>query len=296
MKKNLLFTCIAILVLFPCSAYTDSNDTARYQTVPAKSTELSALPVQSTNSSLIKLKLNQSGFSDEETPLLDGAVALVNQYRKADASGILTDTDFHSHASRPRSSLFPQLNGDFFYDPVASDDKDFPQMFLDIVSNDVYSLDGIEFVATFKGAAVAPNPYDEMVFFVTDDISNWTSQEYGVRCSLKDNVIYGYVQDGNGKAGGCSFFKNVPLGTGDGIEHTYKIIVQNLQSDHTFKFYIDNNLAGTITHSSFLDYTAQTYYIVMTTHRWESGWDSTGLGMSIKNICVQTVSPKPILR
>jgi hypothetical protein len=296
MKSTLLLACIAILGFFPCSAYTDSNDTAQYQAVPVKSTERLTLPAQSSNPSLIELKLNKSGFSDEEISSLDGVAELFSQYGKVDTPGILTQTDFHSHASRPGSSLSPQLNRDLFYIPVAANDKDCPQVFLDIISNGDYSLDGIEFAATFKGASVAPNPYDEMVFFVTDDISYWTSQEFGVRCSLKDNVIYGYVQDGNGKAGGCSFFKDVPLGTGDGTEHSYKIIVQRLQSDYLFNFYIDNTLVGNITHSSLSDYTAKKYYIVMTTHRWENGWDSTGLGMLIKNIRVQMSSHQITLR
>jgi hypothetical protein len=296
MKEKLLFACMAALFLFPGPAYIGNSNTPVYQMVSVVSAEHLASPVQNADTPVNGPGLNPPVFSDEKPPSPGDTVELVNQYSISDTPGVLTQTDFHSRASRPGSSLSPQLTGNLFRIPVAPDGKDSRPIFLDIISNEAYALGGVDFAATFQGAAIAPDSFDEMVFFVTDDIVNWTSQEFGVRCSLKDNIIYGYVQDGNGQAGGCSFFKNVPLGTGDGTEHVYKISMQNFQADYIFNFYIDNNLAGTITRSSLADYTGKSYYVVMTTHRWENGWDSTGLGMSIKNIRAQGLSPQPAFR
>jgi len=208
----------------------------------------------------------------------------INRDQKYDTYGILSASDFYSYSSCPNSSIFPQLNENDFYIPEAPNDINCVRNFLNIVSYNTYSLGGIELTAMFKGAAIAPNPYDEMVIFVANDIINWEGQEFGIRCSLKDNVLYGYVQDGNGKPGGVSYFKNIPLGAGDGSEHSYKILVQKTRDSYLFQFYIDNQITGKVNHSGFLDHTTYKYYVVMTTHRWESGWDSTGLGMSINNI------------
>lgn len=191
-------------------------------------------------------------------------------------------TEFTAYASCADSTVQPSTGAGLSLS-VAPDDPRCPKNFLDAVSTSLIGA-GLQFQARFAGAAVAPNPFDELVVFATDDTANWTGQEFGVRCSLRDGIVYGYVQDGTHAQDGYAFFGNTPLGSCDGTTHGYSIVVRTFPGGTSIEFYVDGAFDGRVAHMTGVDYTAQRYTVVVTTHRWEGGWDSTGLGLYVSAV------------
>lgn len=146
--------------------------------------------------------------------------------------------------------------------------------------------EGYGFNATFITNAVSNYTFDEEVVTCVDDDINWTGQEYGFRTSLENDTIYGYVQDGTKMANGYTYFYSVPLMHNDNKKHYFKVLESSSGGANTFYYYIDGVLKGTIVHSSPANYSQQSYYIIMTTHRWDNGWNSNNSSLSVSNLTV----------
>jgi hypothetical protein len=163
--------------------------------------------------------------------------------------------------------------------PVADYDPRCTKMIVHAISQRSYPLRSISFQGAFIGAPVAPNEYDELAVFVATDIVHFTGMEFGFRLSLKNNILYGYVQDDK-------FFKNIRLMNGDGIEHQYSSKVQSSmlkEQTNIFHWSIDGEVMGNFSYDG-PDYTQAQYHIICTTHRKEAGWSSKGLWLNVSDI------------
>lgn len=194
----------------------------------------------------------------------------------------LSSMDFRIESTCPFSNLFyPTFTKNTITLPVAEYDPHCIKMVIHAISQKSYPIRSISFQGTFIGAAVATNEYDELAVFVSTDIVHFTGMEFGFRLSLKNNLLYGYVQDGK-------FFKNIRLMNGDGKEHKFyaRVYSSNLtQQTNVFFWSMNNKVIGTFTHNG-PDYTQAKYYVICTTHRKEAGWSSKGLRLIVKDITI----------
>ena len=129
------------------------------------------------------------------------------------------------------------------------------------------NLTGMQFYGCFKGGTTAPNSSNEMAVFVTDDVTNWTGHEMGFIKTLNDNSLKGYLQ------GGGNYIYRV-ISTGDNGYHTFK--TQCESGNHSaVDFYVDGVYKFTLTNPGSYYYAYNAYW-VGTTHRLNSGWNSSG--------------------
>ncbi|OGS50919.1 MAG: hypothetical protein A3K65_06565 [Euryarchaeota archaeon RBG_16_68_12] len=191
--------------------------------------------------------------------------------------------EFHLSASCPDSAVQPEAGEGGIRLPVAPDSEDCPKNFMDAVSTSRIGA-GLRFRAAFRGAAVAPNPSDEIAVFAADDTVSWVGKEFGFRCSLADGVLYGYMQDGTHRPDGYTFLRNVPLGVCDGTVHEYVARARSVGGSNAAEFFVDGVRVGRIVRLGPESYADGRYTMVATTHRWEGGWDSTGLGLTLLGI------------
>ncbi len=209
------------------------------------------------------------------------------EYRNFNQIGIMPD-NFNMYASCEKSLEHPVIDNRTIVLPLGSDNESCPQNFIDAVTNLSYPLNTLKFDGTFKGGSIAPNDLDELVVFATNDTNNYTSQEMGFRLNLKDNILYGYVQDGTGEPEGWTLFKNIALVKNpDRREHEYMVKVRERGRIKTFYFYIDTKLRGKLIINTPSKYYDVPYHIVGTTHRRENGWDCDGACLLIRNISIR---------
>lgn len=146
---------------------------------------------------------------------------------------------------------------------------------------------GFSFTGTFQADGHSGYSFDEEVVTAVDDNVNWTGQEYGFRMSFANGTVFGYVQDGTKLANGYTYFYSVPLIQADGKVHNFKAVETTLNgTENVVDYYVDGVLKGTITRVSPANYSAQYYHLILTTHRWENGWDSGDSNMTVYNISV----------
>ncbi|MDE1823448.1 MAG: hypothetical protein KGH50_03925 [Candidatus Micrarchaeota archaeon] len=171
--------------------------------------------------------------------------------------------------------------------PVSSGDMLCRYSFMDVDQKSAQKQKGFSFTGTFVINGSAPNTFDEEVVTAVDDNVNWTGQEYGFRASLSDGIVYGYVQDGTKRAGEWTYFYSVPLFHDDNMPHNFSAnVITQVNSTNLFYFYVDGRVAGVITHDSKANYSDQSYHMIITTHRWDNGWNSSDSSLYVQNLTV----------
>ena len=173
--------------------------------------------------------------------------------------------------------------------PVATYDSSSKKMVVHAVSSNKYYMSGFSFQGAFIGAAVAPNEYDELAVFAASDVVTYKGQEFGFRLSLKDNFLYGYVQDGK-------FFKNVRLMNGNKLQHVFEVYFENMGTICNFSWFVDGKMMGSYAYNLSISFNKYMYNIVCTTHRKEGEWCSKGLELIIGRILLAgSLAPIPFV-
>lgn len=132
------------------------------------------------------------------------------------------------------------------------------------------SATGMQFVGCFKaGSAGAYSSVDQEAVFMADNVSTWTGHEMGFVKWLNTGVLYAYLQ----AEGGSS--KYYAISTGDNGYHTFKCQVRSSSQSYMVDYYVDGNYVCTLQNSGN-SYWENNYYMVGTTQRHESGWNSSG--------------------
>jgi len=165
--------------------------------------------------------------------------------------------------------------------PVAEYDPSSKKMVVHALSLYKYHMSGFSFKGAFIGASVASDEYNELAVFAASDIATFRGQEFGFRLSLRDNQLYGYVQDGK-------FFKNVRLMNGDKQQHVFEVNYESTGTTCTFHWFVDGIIMGSYAYNSSISFKNFKYNIIGTTHRKEGGWSSKGLELIIGKILINT--------
>jgi hypothetical protein len=132
------------------------------------------------------------------------------------------------------------------------------------------SATGMQFVGCFKaGSAGAYSTVDQEAVFMADDVSGWTGHEMGFVKWLNNGTLYAYLQ----ASGGSS--KYYAISTGDNGYHTFKCQVRSASQSSMVDYYVDGNYVCTLQNPGN-SYWGNNYYMVGTTQRHESGWNSSG--------------------
>jgi hypothetical protein len=129
------------------------------------------------------------------------------------------------------------------------------------------SASGFQFYGCFKGGTSAPNGSNEESVFIADDVSSFTGHEMGFQKTLNDNALKAYLQTPGGG------FYYTTLTVGDNGYHTYKCVV-NTSNHNQVDYYIDGVYKASLNDGQ--NYYGLWYYMVGTTHRLSSGWNSSG--------------------
>jgi hypothetical protein len=205
----------------------------------------------------------------------------------------LQPSAFRIYVQCSESTTPPTLVGDVFHLPYPPTvPSGCPYNLNDADEIGTQQQSGFSWTGTIVTGGTSPSDsFDEEVVTSVDDNVNWTGQEYGFRTSLQTGIIYGYIQDGNHQVNGYSYFNSVPLMQNDGQQHNFKAVESTVQLTNgtyanTVDYYIDGALKGTMTRYSTYDYATQNYHIIITTHRWENGWDSGDSYMNVTNVTV----------
>ena len=99
----------------------------------------------------------------------------------------------------------------------------------DAITLDTYTIQKIDFEATFTTPKINALGFDEMAIFATSDTSTYKGTEFGIRLDLSDGFLYGYIQEPNGNNGEVNF-QMLKLWSNDGMKHQYTMILQGRRS------------------------------------------------------------------
>jgi len=161
--------------------------------------------------------------------------------------------------------------------PVAPYDSSSKKMVVHAISSNKYFMSGFSFQGAFIGASIASDAFNELAVFAASDIVTFKGQEFGFRLSLKDNQLYGYLQDGK-------FFKNIRLMNGDKQQHLFEVYFESSGTTFTFHWFVDGIMMGSYAYNSSIPFNELRYNIICTTHRKEGEWSSKGLELIIGKI------------
>lgn len=148
----------------------------------------------------------------------------------------------------------------------------------DALSLNNFTIQKMDFNATFVTPQINAGGFDEMVIFATSDTSTYKGTEFGIRMDLKDGFIYGYIQEPNGNYGEVNF-EMLQLMPNDGIMHNYTLIMMGTG----VSFLIDGLNYGNLNFPSNADYSALSFSICAVVHRFTDDWDSNGDNMIAGN-------------
>lgn len=148
----------------------------------------------------------------------------------------------------------------------------------DAITLNAYSIQKIDFDATFIAPKISALGFDEMAIFATSDTNTYKGTEFGIRVDLSDGGIYGYVQEPNGNYEEVDF-QMIKFTTNDGIMHHFTLIMLGSK----VSFYIDGLNYGYLNFPSGTDYSDLTFSILVVVHRFTDDWDSNGDNMIAEN-------------
>ena len=137
---------------------------------------------------------------------------------------------------------------------------------------------GMQFYGCFKaGSGGAYSSVDQEAVFVTDNVSSWTGHEMGFVKWLNSGVLYAYLQAEGGQS------KYYAISTGDNGYHTFKCQCRSSSQSSMVDYYVDGNYVCTLSNSGN-SYWGNCCYMVGTTQRHETGWNSSGWQVEMYNM------------
>ena len=151
----------------------------------------------------------------------------------------------------------------------------------DALSLSNFSIQKLDFDATFASPKIDAVGFDEMVVFATSDTVTYKGTEFGIRMDMKDGFIYGYVQEPNENLGDINFMM-LQLMQNDGVTHHFSLIM----SGSSVTFFIDGTNYGNLNYPSNTDYSNLNFSICTTVHRFTDNWDSSGDNMTAGNFLI----------
>ena len=151
----------------------------------------------------------------------------------------------------------------------------------DALSWNNFSIQKLDFDATFNAPNINELGFDEMAIFATSNTETYKGTEFGVRMDLKDGSIYGYAQEPNESSVDVNF-NMVQLMPNDGLMHHYTLIMTGSE----VSFNIDGVNYGLLGFPSNKDYSNLSFSICAVVHRFTDGWDSNGDSMISGNFAL----------
>lgn len=151
----------------------------------------------------------------------------------------------------------------------------------DAISLDCYSIQKIDFDATFIAPKTDASGFDEMAIFAASNTVTYKGTEFGIRMDLKTGSIYGYIQEPNDVDGDVDF-QMIELMRNDGVNHHYSLVA----SGSEVTFFIDGGDFGHLNFSSGIDCSNFTFSICAVVHRFTDVWDSGGDNMTVGNFSI----------
>jgi len=151
----------------------------------------------------------------------------------------------------------------------------------DAITSNTYSIQQVDFDATFTTPKIGALGFDEMVIFATSNTFTYKGTEFGIRMSLMDGLVCGYIQEPTGIPGEVDF-QTLNLMPNDGITHHYTLIV----GDSQVSFYIDGINYGYLNFGSNNDLSNTAFSLCAVVHRFSDNWDSNGDNMTVENFSI----------
>lgn len=151
----------------------------------------------------------------------------------------------------------------------------------DALSLNTYTIQKIDFDATFTTPKIGAFGFDEMTIFATSDTDTYKGTEFGIRMDLKDGCIYGYIQEPEDSLGDVNF-QMLNLMPNDGMIHHYTLII--LGSGVLFN--IDGVEYAYLSFPSNTDYSNFGFSILAVVHRFTDDWNSVGDNMTVENFAL----------
>lgn len=148
----------------------------------------------------------------------------------------------------------------------------------DALTWNTYSIQKVDFDATFIAPKIDALGFDEMAIFATSNTTTYKGTEFGIRMDLKDGLIYGYIQEPNDNFGEVNFIMQEIM-PNDGMIHHYTLLV--LSSG--VSILIDGLDYSNLNFPSNTDYSGLSFSICAVVHRFTDGWDSNGDNMIAGN-------------
>jgi len=149
----------------------------------------------------------------------------------------------------------------------------------DSISLSAYPMQRMDFDATFTDPSTNAAGFDEMVVFAASNTVSYNGTEFGIRLSLADGFIYGYIQEPDGS--GVNF-QMTKLMYDDGMMHHYTMIALGSR----VSFYIDGVPCGYLNFPTPVDYSSLTFSVCTVVHRFTDGWSSGGDSMTAGNFSI----------
>lgn len=150
-------------------------------------------------------------------------------------------------------------------------------------SNYPYKISGFYFTGKFLGGSIPVNG-GELSIYVSNYLKNPGGDgddEYGFIIINNDSKVQGYI---GAYAGGDFFWQTVDLVPSDGTEHIFKASVRT-DKPWIVDFYVDDISTPLKTIESCPNINLlQKYMFVITTHRNNTGWESDGWYIHMKNL------------
>jgi hypothetical protein len=148
----------------------------------------------------------------------------------------------------------------------------------DAVTLNSYVIQKVDFDAVFNTPKINAPGFDEMAVFAASNTVTYKGTEFGIRLSLKDGFIYGYIQEPNGSQDHVKFLM-LKLTLNDGITHHYTLT----RLGPKISFSINGVTYGYLTYSSRNSYANLTFSVNAVVHRVTHDWTSNGDNMTAGN-------------
>jgi hypothetical protein len=148
----------------------------------------------------------------------------------------------------------------------------------DAVTLNSYVIQKVNFDVVFSTSKINAPGFDEMVVFATSNTVTYKGTEFGIRLSLKDGFVYGYIQEPNSSQDQVKFLM-LKLTLNDGITHHYTLT----RLGPKILFSINGVTYGYLTYPSGDTYANMTFSVNAVVHRFTDGWTSNGDNMKAGN-------------
>jgi hypothetical protein len=160
----------------------------------------------------------------------------------------------------------------------------------DVTANKPYPLQSAIFDAQFICDTDALG-FDEFVVYFSDTIYSPTDSEFGIRCSLLDGYVWGFIQEA--RYPNTSIFTQTHLFLNDSKRHTYYFVVKG---QFVVIGCLDLHVSITMSTSALPQYPGHDFntaplYLVVGSHRYSGGaWGSATYQATVWPISVYPIT------